>query len=261
MTKDAKQEWSDGLRRIPLLVVLAILAAFVFRSVLFAPFFVPSGSMMPVLRVGDFFVASRYDYGISPRSFVATASARPMLGKALPDRGDIVVFLNPSDLRQKMVKRVVGLPGDRIEVIAGVLKINGSDVVRSIAPDFLAKVEPGVSCVVVPGVVDQNDHAADGEEACRFGRAVETLPGGESFATIDIAPAHSDFFPATVVPADSIFVMGDNRDDSLDSRFPRWEGGVGFVPVDNLMGKLRFVIGNNEAGARFMGMRKLPDRL
>lgn len=260
MTEKTKREWLAGLRRIPVLVILAVCAAFIFRSVLFAPFFVPSGSMMPVLRVGDFFIASRFDYGISPRSFVATASASPSIGRSLPKRGDIVVFLNPSDLRQKMVKRVVGLPGDRIEINAGNLMINGETVSRSRVSDFLAKVEPGVSCVVVPGVVDQNDHLSDGEDACRFGRAVETLPGGEQFATIDIAPAHSDFFPSTIVPQGNVFVMGDNRDDSLDSRFPRWEGGVGFVPVDNLLGKLRFVIGNNEAGSRFIGMRDVPDQ-
>lgn len=239
------------------MVLVTMFLAFIARSVLFSPYFIPSGSMMPSLRVGDFFIASRFDYGISPRSFLANAPMTPRIGHGLPDRGDIVVFAGPTEPSINIVKRVVGLPGDTISMKDGTLSINGIAAKSILIDDFVVARSSHVPCLVIPGTVDQTAVLADGRDACRFHRSVETLPGGKQFATIDIAPAFSDTFDNIVVPDGFLFVMGDNRDDSLDSRVPHSMGGVGFLPQENLLGKLRFVIGSDAKGTRFMGERAL----
>ncbi|WP_213177395.1 signal peptidase I [Croceicoccus gelatinilyticus] len=254
MRADSQRHLKEGLLRIAKMVGMACVLTFLARSVLFAPYYVPSGSMMPALQVGDFFVASRFDFGVSPRSFVPSAPATPMVGAALPDRGDIVVFQNPKKPGMNIVKRVIGLPGDRLAMHDGQLFLNDQWIISSKMEDFLAPMK-GVNCLSLPGIVEQNALNDAGEPACRFHRDVEFMPNGKRFATLDIAPAVSDEFAEIVVPDDHVFVLGDNRDDSLDSRYAIADGGVGFVPADRLVGKLRFVIGNNTAGARFIGLR------
>lgn len=239
------------------IVVLATFAAWLFRSVLFAPYYVPSSSMMPTLREGDFFVASRWDYGISPRSFASFAPESPRLFADLPERGDIVVFSPRSKPGVNFVKRVIGLPGDTISMDGGIVSINGAPVVHEEIADFVAPAGGDLECVVVPAVVDQRSVTVSGVPGCRFGRAVETLPDGTSFAVLDIAPAMSDYMEPVIVPEGRVALFGDNRDDSLDSRFSAEAGGIGFVGADRLLGKLRFVVGRDAQGARFMGTRAL----
>ena len=236
-------------------VFLASIAAWLFRSVLFAPYYVPSSSMMPSLRQGDFFIASRWDFGVSPRSFAAFAPSHPRIFADLPERGEIVVFSPRSKPGVNFVKRVIGLPGDTISMTAGIVSINGSRVSHEQIADFVAPLEGDVKCVVMPSVVDQRAVTQSGEPGCRFSREIETLPSGTSFPVLDIAPARSDFFREFTVPEGKVALFGDNRDDSLDSRFSVASGGIGLVDADRLLGKLRFVIGRDAEGARFMGTR------
>ncbi|WP_298842332.1 signal peptidase I [uncultured Salinicola sp.] len=236
-------------------VFFATLAAWLFRSVFFAPYYVPSSSMMPSLRQGDFFIASRWDYGISPRSFSSMAPWSPRLFADIPARGDVVVFSPRSNPDVNFVKRVIGLPGDRIAVEDGVISINGRKVSHRRIADFVAPLDSDIDCVVVPSVVDQRALTVTGEEGCRFLREVETLPGGTSFPVLDIAPARSDFIDEFTVPDGKVALFGDNRDDSLDSRYPVSAGGIGMVGTDRILGKLRFVVGRDAEGARFMGTR------
>lgn len=237
------------------IMVIASFAAWLFRSILFAPYYVPSSSMMPTLREGDFFIASRWDFGVSPRSFASFAPEHPRLFADLPERGDIVVFSPRAKPGVNFVKRVIGLPGDTISMEAGIVSINGEKVDHQRIADFIAPLEGDVSCVVVPSVVDQRALTKGGAAGCRFSRDVETLPDGTSFAVLDIAPALSDYVEPFSVPQGKVALFGDNRDDSLDSRFSVAMGGIGLVDADRLLGKMRFVIGRDAEGARFVGTR------
>lgn len=251
------RRWRIGAHAAYMLKVmsLSMIAAWLFRSVLFAPYYIPSGSMMPLLREGDFFIASRWDYGISPRSFVGGAPSSPMIFASSPDRGDVIVLSPPNDAKTTYVKRVVGIAGDRIAMRSGVLHINGIAVSSHPIRDFIAPVGGDTNCVVVPDVVDQRTMTRSGRPGCRFGRAVETLPNGVSYPTLDIAPARTDYVDEFVVPAGMMAVMGDNRDNSLDSRVPVEAGGLGLLSTDRALGRMRAVIGSDAQGARFLGTR------
>ena len=211
--------------------------------------------MMPTLREGDFFIASRWDYGVSPRSFASFAPSSPMFFQDLPERGDIVVFSPKAKPGVNFVKRVIGLPGDVLAMENGILSINGEEVSHTSIRDFVAPAEGELACVVVEGIVDQRVTLPSGKPGCRFSRDIEQLPSGVAFPVLDIAPARSDYFAPVTIPEGKVALFGDNRDDSLDSRFPIFVGGIGLVDSDRLLGKLRFVIGRDAQGARFIGTR------
>lgn len=238
-------------------VLMAMLCAWLFRSLLFAPYYVPSSSMMPTLRQGDFFLASRWDYGLSPRSFFAGASPHPRIFSDLPERGDIVVFSPETQPKTNFVKRVIGLPGDVIAMRRGILEINGQKVDHVEIKDFIAPVKGDVMCLVLPRIVDQRAVTPSGEPGCRFSRSVEMLPNGVRFSVLDIAPALTDEVPEITIPEGKVFVAGDNRDNSMDSRIPIEMGGVGLIDADRIHGKLRLVIGRDAQGARFFGARAI----
>jgi signal peptidase I len=205
-------------------VVLVVAAA---KTAIAEPFYVPSGSMEPTLQIGDELLATKFSYGYGTASLPSFIdlpnSARIFL--SLPKRGDVVVFRWPGDRTQTWVKRVIGLPGDRIAVRDGVVWINGAPAKQT--PDGTGRVE-----------------TADGTRVTAE-RLIETLPGGRTHAIFKLLPnGPLDDMTEVTVPPGHLFVMGDNRDDSADSRVPVAAGGVGLLPVDNLVGRVDALVGS-----------------
>jgi len=187
------------------------------------PFIVPSGSMEPTLMVGDEIAAAKYAYGYSRFSvpFGLTPDFRGRILAQPPERGDVVVFALPRDPSQVYVKRVIGLPGDRVQMKDGTLYLNGKAVPRRPA---------GAVSISLDGRRVQGT------------TYVETLPNGRSHDIIKLAAGPLDDTGEFVVPDHCYFMMGDNRDNSLDSRVSPAEGGVGFVPAENLIGRVDRVL-------------------
>ena len=197
----------------------------VVRIFLFQPFTIPSASMEPTVMTGDYLIISKFAYGFSRHSIPFSPPLfKGRLFDRLPHRGDIVVFKLPRDGRTDYIKRLIGLPGDRIQMKAGVLYLNGAPVPRqALAP----VVQPG------PMGLDQ--------QVLRFR---ETLPDGKSYVTNAFgtgADGEVDNTDVYVVPQKNYFFMGDNRDNSADSRYPE-AIGVGYVPEENLVGKAEIVL-------------------
>ncbi len=208
--------------------VLTVAFVFVATTAIAQPFYVPSGSMEPTLQIGDALVAAKYPYGYSRFSipFVQGQpnSAQRLLGK-LPVAGDVVVFRLPRDLSQTYVKRVIGLPGDRLQMRQGRLWINGRELPIRRAGTGAVEMEDGTTRI-----------------AWRF---IETLPNGRQHTIYKWTWAGPlDDTETFVVPKDHVFMMGDNRDDSLDSRVAASDRGVGYVPVANLVGRAEIVVGS-----------------
>lgn len=240
LSRDKPAKKSEGGFGETLRVIVEALAiALVVRTFLFQPFNIPSGSMIPTLLIGDYLFVSKYSYGYSKHSF--PFSILPVDGRFLfvsePKRGDVVVFKLPKDNSTDYIKRLVGLPGDRIQVIQGVLHINGSAV-----------------------KLENNGSFLTGD---RWGRPVqtplikETLPGGVSHSIIELegAGAYLDNTKEYVVPTGHFFFMGDNRDNSQDSRVL---SEVGFVPFENLVGRAEIIFFSMEEDARFYEFWRWP---
>jgi signal peptidase I len=191
------------------------------------PFYIPSGSMEPTLQIGDALLGTKFAYGYSRWSLpygIGPASETRLLGK-LPKRGDIVIFRLPRDTSSTLIKRVIGLPGDRVQMVHGRLVINGKTVPLEAAGTGKVEEEDGYQ------------HA--------IGKFTETLPGGVRhiiFKTRWDGPL--DDTQVFVVPAQHIFAMGDNRDNSTDSRVAPEDGGVGFVPAENLVARADVMLGS-----------------
>jgi signal peptidase I len=216
-----------GIGEATRVLIQALLIALVIRTFLFQPFNIPSGSMKETLLIGDYLFVSKYSYGYS--RFSIPFSPDLFSGRILasePKRGDVVVFRNPKQDNADFIKRVIGLPGDRIQMIEGVLHINGEAVKRERIDDFLAE-EPDGRRLPVP-------------------RYRETLPNGVTHTTLDMV--ENGFYDNTkvyVVPAGHYFMMGDNRDNSTDSRV---ESAVGPVPFENLIGRAEVIFFSIEEG-------------
>ena len=223
------KRWSGQLVQIVSIVMIVFLA----KGALAEPFYVPSASMEPTLLIGDALLASKFPYGYSTASLPIHVSL-PETGRVLaatPKRGDVVVFRWPGDRSQVWVKRVIGLPGDRIQVRGGVVWING--VATQVKPDGIGAAE------------DDNG----GSEPAR--RYVETLPDGVSHPIFKLYDnGRLDNTEEVLVPDGHLFVMGDNRDNSADSRVPVRAGGVGLLPMDNLVGRVDAIVGSWDLGVR-----------
>lgn len=207
-------------------IIQALLLAMVIRTVFFQPFTIPSGSMMPTLLVGDYIFVNKFVYGYSRYSlpFSPNLFSGRILRFSEPQRGDVVVFRFPPNPDVDYIKRLVGLPGDHIQVRDGILYINGAAVPRQ------------------PDGFFTSDYRLDPGENVPVYR--ETLDTGKTYDTLDQSPdSRGDNTREFIVPPDHYFMMGDNRDNSLDSRFD-----VGFVPAENLVGRasiIFFSLGND----------------
>jgi signal peptidase I len=238
-------------------VLLAVLA---FHSFIAKPFYIPSESMMPNLLTGDRLVVTKYPYGwsyVSPtipnpaailrnillrRSEPWTITLPFMNGRILghvPERGDVVIVTPPGG-NQDYIKRVIGLPGDIIEVRDGRLILNGKPVAASLRPPAMIPVDSNSPC----GINQFWDRKVETPSGsfCRLPIVHETLPNGVSYDTIDDGNSQGDNFGPIQIPADRLFLMGDNRDHSADSRFSLAEQGLGGpVPVENIGGRAEFI--------------------
>ncbi|MGG7518868.1 signal peptidase I [Allorhizobium undicola] len=223
--KDKTEKTQSVLWENIKVIIQALLLAAVIRTLLFQPFTIPSGSMMPTLLVGDYIFVNKFAYGYSKYSLPGSLdlfSGRVLASE--PKRGDVVVFRFPPNPDVDYIKRLVGLPGDRIQVINGVLHVNGQPVPKvpdgSFTSDY--RLDPGVNVPVFR----------------------ETLDNGVNYDTLDLTQfSNGDNTREFLVPAGHYFMMGDNRDNSLDSRFD-----VGFVPAENLVGRasvIFFSLGND----------------
>ena len=216
-------------------LIQALLIALVIRTVLFQPFSIPSGSMRPTLLEGDYLFTNKFSYGYSRYSI---PFAPPVFGGRIfasePARGDIAVFKLPSNTRIDYIKRVIGLPGDRVQMVSGELVINGEKVKRE-KQDSITNLD-----------VTEVDRPVDVYK--------ETLPNGVTYNTLDLTQnGVGDETREFVVPAGHYFLMGDNRDNSVDSRF-----NVGFVPLENFVGKANYIFFSVSDGASPLEIWRWP---
>ena len=215
--------------------------------------------MLPRLMIGDYFVAAKWPYGYTRYSLPLNAPLIPgrILGD-LPERGDVVVFKHPID-KADYIKRVIGLPGDTVEVRDGVLVLNGEPVTKEPMADFVQRVDPhlleaarlaGRTSPCAWGGVEER--LPDGARQCRYMRFRETLPTGASYEVLDFGPTPQDNWGPRIVPEGNVFLMGDNRDNSQDSRFPARAGrGVGWVPLDHLVGRASTMVWSTDGSAEW----------
>jgi len=223
-------------------VLLAVLA---FHSFIAKPFYIPSESMMPGLLTGDRLVVSKYPYGwswVSPSFHILPPVEGRLFGR-MPQRGDIVIVTPPGQ-RSDYIKRVIGLPGDTVRMVDGRLIINEQLVKREpLAPDMVP-IDDKSPCGsnTDPALYDFRVQGPDGKAYCRVPVVRETLPNGRTYETVELGRSAEDNFGPVTVPAGHLWLMGDNRDDSADSRVPEWQGGLGGpVPWENIGGRAEFI--------------------
>jgi signal peptidase I len=208
------------------LIAAALLVALTLRSLVYEPFSIPSKSMLPGLMVGDYLFVAKWPYGYGRYSLPLAPDLFDgrRIGAALPERGDVIVFKTPRDNRTDYIKRVIGLPGDRVAMVSGVVVLNGVPVTRR---------------PITGG--DPSPTECGRQGGYRFDLFEERL-GGRSYRVLDeVHAVPLDDMPEVIVPAGHVFLLGDNRDDSADSRLSVAEGGVGLVPVANIVGRADFV--------------------
>ncbi|WP_373488285.1 signal peptidase I [Blastomonas sp.] len=228
------------------LVKLAIFF-FILRSFIVSPFNIPSESMQPRLVVGDYLLVSKWSYGYSRYSMPFNLPLIPgRIMASQPDHGDVVVFKAPPEANTDYIKRVIGLPGDTVQMRDGDLWLNGKQVQREQVADFIIPVSPNTRCYDRSFQIE----GPQGSAVCSYPRFRETLPNGKSYYILDLIDAPRDDTEVITVPQGHMFLMGDNRDNSLDSRFPAIDGqGIGIVPQEFLVGRALVSIFSTDGSA------------
>jgi signal peptidase I len=251
-------------------VVWALLIAGAFRTLFFQPFWIPSGSMKDTLLIGDFLFVNKMAYGYSyascPSIPFTGIGAEDLCGfldgdntrilGSMPERGDVVVFRHPVT-GSDFIKRLIGLPGDRIQMKGGLLHINGEPVQVEPAGEFHEVYEPQGPQGLAPSCVGGPKQIG---EDCVSDRYMETLPNGVTHDILDIGTMDADDTGVFTVPDGYFFFMGDNRDNSTDSRFPQSARGVGFVPFENLVGRADRVMFSSAGRSMLAFWTWRPDR-
>ncbi len=258
-----KTDTKGGIVETIKTIVYALLIAGVFRSIFYQPFWIPSGSMKETLLIGDFLFVNKMAYGYSYAScpsviiprFGINIDAQDICGVfdgdnkrflgGTPERGDVVVFRHPVSGRD-YIKRLIGLPGDKIQLKSGQVFIDGEPVPQ--VPDGAYR-----EIMAMQGSQRQRPRCENGPVGlgalCDKSRVIETLPNGRSYPVLNIADQTSDNTLVFTVPEGHYFFVGDNRDNSLDSRFARAAGGVGFVPYENLIGRADRIMFSSSGGS------------
>jgi signal peptidase I len=242
---DKKEDKGSALWREIKGLLWVFVAVLAFHSLIAKPFYIPSESMMPGLLTGDRLVVSKYPYGwswVSPSFHVLPPMDGRLFGK-LPERGDVVI-VTPPGTRTDYIKRVIGLPGDVIRMVDGRLIINGETVKLDRLPPRMVPIDPNSPCGSGSdrALYDFRVRGDDGKMYCRVPVVRETLPSGRTYEIVDLGRSAEDNFGPIHVPAGHLWLMGDNRDDSADSRIPEWQGGLGGpVPWENIGGRAEFI--------------------
>jgi len=233
VSEHVKEKKGGAFSETVSVVFQALLLAVILRTLLFQPFSIPSGSMKPNLLIGDYLFVSKFSYGYSRYSLpFAPDLFDGRIWSSDPERGDIAVFRLPSNPQIDYIKRVIGLPGDKVQMVDGILHINATPVKRVPAEDYR---EDGASAQAVPAYI-------------------ETLPNGVTYQTLDINPrSGGDNTRVFEVPPGHFFMMGDNRDNSADSRFE-----VGFVPLENFVGRASFIFFSIKNGSHPLAVWNWP---
>ncbi len=261
------KEWIDyGKFLIKLVIFMTVL-----RSFIFSPFNIPSESMQPKLLIGDYILVSKWNYGYSKNSLPFSAPLIPgRIFASEPEQGEVVVFKAPLTNGLDYIKRVIGLPGDIIQMRDGILEINGVAAKKEKIDDLVIPVSEGVIKAATLGGSNYPCYrpeferdSQDGGRECAYPRFKETLPNGKTYEILDLIKGPGDYTPAFQVPEGQLFLMGDNRDRSADSRCPA-EGStesrcpsqkgqaIGIVPQENLVGKAMVTVFSTDGSANWI---------
>ncbi len=252
--KTARSELNETIRFLLKLALFVL----IFRSFLFSPFSIPSESMLPRLLIGDYLFVSKWNYGYSRWSLPWGIPLVPgRVFASTPARGDTVVFRGPPGEDHDVIKRVIGIPGDTIQMRHGQIILNGRPVPKQRIADFVLPLTPNFDAKLCDAQFQDTD--ANGTAICRYPRFRETLPGGRSYEVLDQGMVNADNTGVYAVPAGRVFLMGDNRDYSADSRFPApadalpgQNPGMGFIPMDRIQGKALITFWSTDGSASWI---------